>query len=475
MERKNDLSHLLKDEKRNGPVDREPVGEIVMFKGPYIYVHDIHEKYKPIMVREYAKVENREDGAWPHFRSVSAGKCPFIEEVSTDRRERERERVREEEKQAQINKIKARPADAPRTRAAAAVESIQMQPPQATRQVNPLLDNPQRANMGFQRPQHLPANGSRAQDVLGKAPVPAKGLKHFPAGDGPGFYGGEPTASGLQQSNVTSAIRSQVMSSTAAAPGTKSGLSKEVHELKRKVLERNTGPSLNEVIRKNIPAKAQSANKPVVETCQAVQRVQGKPGQKRLGNIEEEETSSGEENPKQRVGSVKEQFLKAMKLERKEMKPGYCENCRDKFDDFEDVSYSPCSSRLSILHTDTRMNSISSVANTDVSPSTATIGRSWTCSLLSLIVLGAQSHMSPRHLQAHGNLTGYLISERSHYESNFLMSDTWRCSRPEGVHISACLPKCLLYDHVHFSALGLIRPSSLRFSALAVRRGIELA
>ena len=337
VERKTDLSHLLKDEKLNGPVDREPVGEIVMFKGPYIYVHDIHEKYKPIMVREYAKVENREDGAWPHFRSVSAGKCPFVEEVSTDRREREKERIQEEERRSRINEIKARPADAPRTRAAAAVETIQMQPPQATRQVNPLLDNPQRANMAFQRPPHLPANGSRAQDVLGKAPIPAKGLKHFPAGDGPGFYGGEPTASGLQQSNVTSAIRSQVISSTAAVPGAKSGLSKEVHELKRKVLERNTGPSLNEIIRKNIPAKDQPANRPAVETRQATQRIQEKLGQRRLGNIEEEETS-GEEDPQQQAASVKERFSRAVKLERKELKSGYCENCRDKFDDFDDVS-----------------------------------------------------------------------------------------------------------------------------------------
>ena len=340
-EKKNDLSHLLKDEKLNGPVDREPAGDLVMFRGPYIYVHDIHEKYKPIMVREYPKVENREDGAWPHFRSVSAGKCPFVEEVSQDKREREKlekERVREEERMAQIKQIQARPVDAPRTRAAAAVESIKMHPPPATRPANPLMEIPQRANMGLQKLQHLPANGSRAQDVLGKAPIPAKGLKHFPAGDGPGYYGGEPTASGLQQSNVTSAIRSQMISSTAAVPGAKSGLSKEVHELKRKVLERNSGPSLNELAKKNVPVKDQSANRTVMETRQATQRVQEKLGQRRLVNIEEEETSSGGEEPRQQAASVKDRFLKAMKLERKDPKPGYCENCRDKFDDFDDVS-----------------------------------------------------------------------------------------------------------------------------------------
>ena len=408
VERKNDLSHLLKDEKLNGPVDREPTGDIVMFKGPYIYVHDIHEKYKPIMVREYPKVENREDGAWPHFRSVSAGKCPFVEEVSHDKREREKlekERVREEERQAQINKIKARPVDAPRTRAAAAVESIKMKPPQTTRQASALAEIPQRANMGLQKPQNLPANGSRAQDVLGKAPIPAKGLKHFPAGDGPGFYGGEPTASGLQQSNVTSAIRSQMISSTAAVPGAKAGWSKEVHELKRKVLERNSGPTLNELARKSMPNKDQPANRTVTETCQATQKIQEKRGQRRLVNIEEEETSSGEEEPKQQTVSVKDRLLKAMKLERKDPKPGYCENCRDKFDDFDDVSDALFVSFVLLsAHTNISFHSMSSVASTDDSLSTRTTGRSWTTSLLSWTVRCAPNRMSPERLQVRGSL-----------------------------------------------------------------------
>src|SRR5262249_11294280 len=58
----------------------------------------------------------------------------------------------------------------------------------------------------------------------------------------PRFAGGEPVASGVQPSNVTSAIKSQVISSTAAVPGAKAGPSKELNALKRKVLERNNMP-----------------------------------------------------------------------------------------------------------------------------------------------------------------------------------------------------------------------------------------
>ncbi|KAI5297550.1 hypothetical protein KEM56_004738, partial [Ascosphaera pollenicola] len=54
----------------------------------------------------------------------------------------------------------------------------------------------------------------------------------------------EPAASGVQPSNITSAIRSQMISSTAAGTGAKAATSKEVHELKRKVLENNISKPL---------------------------------------------------------------------------------------------------------------------------------------------------------------------------------------------------------------------------------------
>src|SRR5437763_16551427 len=53
--------------------------------------------------------------------------------------------------------------------------------------------------------------------------------------------GYEPLASGIQQSNVTSAIRSQLVSSNARVPGHRAGISKDMHSLKRKVLDKASG------------------------------------------------------------------------------------------------------------------------------------------------------------------------------------------------------------------------------------------
>jgi len=79
--READLSQLLRNERLNGPSDRDPTvltKEIIPFKGLFIYVYDMDEKQRPIMVREYAKVKHREDGDWPQFRSVTDGRCPFV-------------------------------------------------------------------------------------------------------------------------------------------------------------------------------------------------------------------------------------------------------------------------------------------------------------------------------------------------------------------------------------------------------------
>ncbi|KAL2070616.1 hypothetical protein VTL71DRAFT_13642 [Oculimacula yallundae] len=70
----------LEEERDNEP--KVANNDTTLFKGTYIYVHDIDEKERPIMIREYAAVANKEDGDWPQFRSVSSGKCPFVKEVN---------------------------------------------------------------------------------------------------------------------------------------------------------------------------------------------------------------------------------------------------------------------------------------------------------------------------------------------------------------------------------------------------------
>ena len=62
-----DLSRMLRNEMLNGPSDRDPtvtLVEMVPFKGPHIYVRDMDEKTKPIMVKEYPKVLRSEKGAF---------------------------------------------------------------------------------------------------------------------------------------------------------------------------------------------------------------------------------------------------------------------------------------------------------------------------------------------------------------------------------------------------------------------------
>lgn len=62
-----DLQRLLQNEK----LDRDYViasQDMIPLRGYYIYVHDMDEATRPVMVREYAKVE-KEKGKWPQFRA----------------------------------------------------------------------------------------------------------------------------------------------------------------------------------------------------------------------------------------------------------------------------------------------------------------------------------------------------------------------------------------------------------------------
>ena len=335
--RQADLSHLIRNEQLNGSSESSlATTELISFKGPYIFIRDINEKTKPIMFREYPKVSNREEGVWPQFRSVSIGKCPFIEEMNHDRRDFEREKALEQELLARAKK---ETRTVPRTRAVASLESTKMHPPLQTRRERPLGETEHGGNVMAQPNQQLPAANS-GEMPNGKIPSPVKGLRHFPAGEGPGFFGGEPTASGMQRSNITSAIRSQMISSTAAAPGAKAGISKEVNELKRKVLEKNSGPSLDII---KAPCRRLSATGSVSDSRSAPparlakQKAQERLGQKNLGNIQEEEMHSEGDEKNRKHDLVKVNTMKSSKGYNKDPKPGYCENCREKFDDFDEV------------------------------------------------------------------------------------------------------------------------------------------
>lgn len=328
--RDTDLSQLLRNERINGPSDRDPTvatKEMTIFKGPFIYIHDIDEKQRPIMVREYAKVTRKEDGDWPQFRCVAKGKCPFIEEVDRSKEaEREKEMIRLQRQQEKEKLM------IPRTRDAAAAPPVKMQPPKAAAVKKPLaeLDNGSNRNITVLTTQTNPFDPVRTRvsaEPSSKGPQNAF-VSRARAGR---LFAGEPVASGVQPSNITSAIRSQMISSTSAQPGAKAGTSKEVHGLQRKVLEKNNGASYG-------GATTTSHRTADIATTKEEMTTRAGRRNDKLDLIEEDaDPSEREENTRKAENAQQAPAVQQKKLEKRDLKPGYCENCQDKFEDFDDV------------------------------------------------------------------------------------------------------------------------------------------
>ncbi|CAG8153396.1 unnamed protein product [Penicillium olsonii] len=309
----NDLSRVLRQELLNGPSDRDPLAsmEMLMFKGPFIYIHDMNEKTKPVLVREYSRVARRQDGAWPQFRSAPLGKCPFIDEPPS-RKEYDRHRLRQLQKEKKAAAVKAEaqpkaPDSAPKT----------AQEGQTTEVAKPTAQHDERVSPPIQQDTPKPPVDDNLERKSSESFIPP----HFPR-TGPFYTGHEPAASGVQPSNMTSAIRSQMISSTAAAPGAKAGLSKEVHGLKRKVLEKGTGA----FTAGSMAAPQRSAAVPMKDNLNP-------PGKSSVSHNE----NQGHQDHAGSKRTRDEKDAQQKKPERRrDPKPGYCENCRDKFDDFEE-------------------------------------------------------------------------------------------------------------------------------------------
>jgi regulatory subunit for Cdc7p protein kinase len=336
--REEDLSQVLRNEKHNGPADREPSAftkDLALFKGPFIYIHDMDGKTRPTMVREYPKVTRRQDGAWPQFRSASVGKCPFIEDLTS---KKELEREREKERALALQREREAQQQTPRTRSAADVEGVQMDPPRRTsprKALREVFNVPNGTSLNlapstFSKPIDPPQLERHTAFLPAAAESPAAGFIR-PARM---HFAGEPVASGIQRSNLTSAIRSNMISSTAAAPGVKAGTSREVHELKRKVLERSNTASLSVGSMPSSHRMTDLAGHLKNARAPAPQRAAKSKAQEKLGGIQEEEIPSDDELAAERAIDATSRKKRAAK---KDQKPGYCENCRDKYDDFDEV------------------------------------------------------------------------------------------------------------------------------------------
>lgn len=338
-----DLSQLLRNERINGPSDRDQSvvnKEMHMFKGPFIYLHDMDEKQRPIMVREYKKVAVRAQGDWPQFRSVTSGRCPFIEDLNYHQRDAEREQLREQRRRER-ERADYDLAAAPRTRAAAAaVESARMQPPNNTAShgaLHEISDNRRKTSVSTQQTKRSYVDEEANMRTLDVEPFSKVPENAFVSRAPPGrFFGGEPIASGVQPS-VTSAIRSQVVSSTAAAPGTKAGTSKEVFGLQRKVLEKNSAPPSHASTQRLASSRRMFDIAGAAREEEASIRLAKRKAQQKLGVIPEQQPPFNEEEARYTEAVRKDKTAQKQKAEKRDPKAGYCENCQDKFDDFEEV------------------------------------------------------------------------------------------------------------------------------------------
>lgn len=338
---KADLSQLLRNERIHGPSDRDQsviTREMNIFKGPYIYIHDLDEKQRPIMVREYKKVAHKEDGDWPQFRSVANGRCPFVEEVDYTQRDAERELL----KQQRIQERENAAAAAPRTRASTAVDMARMQPPKTNVNKRPLTELAQgnsRRNVSATAQESTHINPDMHVKPLDVEPSSKGPQNAFVSRAGPGrLFGGEPVASGVQPSNVTSAIRSQMVSSTAAAPGAKAGTSKEVYGLQRKVLEKNNAPASHASQQRLTSSRRLLDIAAAAAREESTARLAKRKAQEKLGVVAEEQFQAAEEDKAHRLEAARQaKAVQKRKVEKRDPKPGYCENCQDKFEDFEEV------------------------------------------------------------------------------------------------------------------------------------------
>lgn len=337
-DREADLSRMLRNERINGPSDRDAsvaFTELIPFKGHHIYVRDMDEKTKPILVRDYPRPSRDEDGEWPQFHSVGLGKCPFVPEADPPtRQEFERVKAREEGLRAR-GRAEARVA--PRIRATAHRGRAESEPAKAVPQQKPLEESRRRGNASMRQQAKMPSKELCPPPSTTTKKSPAKIAKEGTVNSEVKLFGGEPAASGMQPSNITSAIRSQMISSTAAAPGAKAGTSKEVHGLKRKVLEKNTGPALTNVQTRQRTIDLAGHGR--AERTISAARITRRPVHEPLIHIDEETTQSEEDEDVWMAEDARSKRKQSREVvEKKNPKPGYCENCRDKYDDFDDVS-----------------------------------------------------------------------------------------------------------------------------------------
>lgn len=376
-----DLSQLLEKEKI--PIVRDP-NDMTFFKGFFVYVHDQDEKTRPIIVRDYPKPPTKEEGQWPQFRLTGPGRCPFVEDYYDRRMYRAAQESRNaasRQTTATTTASTATTAPAPATANTGAgtnastheatitpISSVSttaapttnsqsiIQPTTKKRPAEDLNPPPSQrlrrsarvqtasaAQVQTTQPNYTPSfhlTHTGGGSVGSPAPTPEpSGVPAISSrqSSGEGFPAanparpapprpparlicGEPVASGIQPSNITSAIRSQMVSS-AAGIGARAGTSREVHQLQRKVLAQTTSASAG-------TGPSSFVNEARAAVAQAPQQPQP-----RAAKLKAQESLC----QKQRATATQARKQSTKKKAEAEGKAGYCENCQDKFTDFKVV------------------------------------------------------------------------------------------------------------------------------------------
>lgn len=356
-----DLEQLLRHEKVNGPTDRDmtvATQDMTTLRGYYIYIHDMDEKSKPVMVRDYPKTAAKEEGKWPQFRLSAAGRCPFVEDPAHTKR------LQQQGGQGRVSMQAFTNSTERNTRGGA--PSLAAPSQQLDRRDANLRRSPRKLaqpSKPLDPPRPAPSMRQSSTDLM----PPLYGSAQANLRGPPRMVGGEPVASGIQHSNVTSAIRSQAVSSAAissTAPGfgMRAGDTKEMLSLKRKVFASKGTPMPTSYVNDMRGAINNDDSGPPPRAAK-------RKAQETLGVVAE-----GDEVDAQQAKS-KAVAPKRKKVVEKEAKPGYCENCRDKFDDFDEVSR--ITDRLYINKADHLYSTLphASIAS---SPCRTTIGRTST-------------------------------------------------------------------------------------------------
>ncbi|CAK7212022.1 Cdc7p-Dbf4p kinase complex regulatory subunit [Sporothrix bragantina] len=384
------LLQMMDKERHSGPSDRDPTvatRELIYFKGPYIYVYDIEEKQRPIMVREYAKVADREEGDWPQLRPSAGTRCPFIEDTDQLELRAEKKRARMRPTATVSREASVSAANGSATGSAGASTNASMQKTLASRYAAAATASNAPAKQvtgkrtlaemedGHNRQSSL-SNGSAlanapslrpAEGVFGSAVAGSAGSVSSVASAIPPSksarasadfqaqnaftsraksarcFAGEPVASGLQAAGITSAIRSQMISSATGTLGARAGTSKEIHGLQRKVLQKSTSTAQQDLSSRHMtdasmdqqhqaqqqrPAYSRSTS---ISRSTAAAQLSAK-----LNMAVEGSTASNNADDKHKRTMSAPVAVQVQPRRKRDPKPGYCENCQDKFDDFED-------------------------------------------------------------------------------------------------------------------------------------------